>query len=799
MPAHISTDTQTRSDWPKRHDRKTPDRSANLLDACLRISESLEAETVLQKVIDNACWLTNARYGVLLAFSATGEVENILTSGGTAGAFHGVQTPPQGKGLLGHLNEVNGPLRVADIASHPKSVGLPEGHPPMRAFLGMAIRRDEVHIANIYLADTESGEEFTSDDEDIIVRFAAHAGAAISNAREFEAVRRRKTDLQALVNIAPIGVIVFDAKTGRLLVANRECQRMVDDLQLPGGSFERLPEVASFRRADGREISFAELPTSRVMQSGEIVRAEEIVVCLPSGRSFTTLVNAAPIYSDNGDITSIVVAMQDMTPYLDDEKLRSDLLGMVSQELRTPLSAIKGSLIALTDIVGSMHASESLQLLKIIDHQAELMRAQINSLIDLSRINSGTLQLSLENTEVSQLVAEAVNEFRRNHAGQTIDTHIPSGLPRILADRQRVDQVLRDLFTHSFRYSTEAATITVRAELLDAQVAISVSTVGDCDHSTQPPELFERLRAVRLGEGEESGEGGGLALAIAEGIVGAHGGNFHVRRSEDQHGVTFRLTIPMANPGTMHATGESAKETEPERPTASEKPRILVVAEDPHILSTMRRTLSRADFAPLAVFDLEDLGRLVAEQKPEIAVIDLSRSADKGFDLVEWLVSSHEVSVIGILDPGDEASAILAYEKGADGYIVKPFSPMELVARIRASLRMRVSAGPTAIKDEGYALGTVNIDYTSHRVTVAGQPVQLTATEYKLLHELSNGAGRVMTQDELLHRVWGPEYAGESQLLRAYVKTLRQKLGDNARKPSYIFTEHGIGYRMAKP
>ena len=91
------------------------------------------------------------------------------------------------------------------------------------------------------------------------------------------------------------------------------------------------------------------------------------------------------------------------------------------------------------------------------------------------------------------------------------------------------------------------------------------------------------------------------------------------------------------------------------------------------------------------------------------------------------------------------------------------------------------------------------MDYTSHRVTVAGQPVQLTATEYKLLHELSSGAGRVMTQDELLHRVWGPEYAGESQLLRAYVKTLRQKLGDNARNPSYIFTEHGIGYRMAKP
>ena len=108
----------------------------------------------------------------------------------------------------------------------------------------------------------------------------------------------------------------------------------------------------------------------------------------------------------------------------------------------------------------------------------------------------------------------------------------------------------------------------------------------------------------------------------------------------------------------------------------------------------MRRTLSRADFAPLAVFDLEDLELLVAEQKPEVAVIDLSRSRADEFELVDWLVTSHRISVIGILDPGDEASAILAYEKGADGYIVKPFSPTELVARIRASLRRIVSFHP---------------------------------------------------------------------------------------------------------
>ena len=792
MLAHTSTET----DWSKRDDQGSPERFANLAESCLRVSESLETETVLQRVIDNARWLTGARYGVLLTYGASGELENTITSGSTAEEFHGVETPPQGKGLLGYLNEVQGPLRVADIASHPRSIGLPEGHPPMQTFLGMPIRRDGQHIGNIYLTETERGEEFTPDDEDIIVKFAAHAGTAISNARKFEAERRTKTDLRALVDISPIGVVVFDAKTGAVISANKECQRICDDLHLPEGSWERMPDVMSFRRADGREMSFNELPSTRVMQSGETVRAEEIVICLPNGRSVTTLVNAAPIYSERGEIVSVVVTVQDMTPRQDEERMRADFLGMVSQEMRTPLSAIKGTIAALTDAVSSMRSVEPLQLVQIIDHQADLMRGQINNLIDLTHIDAGTLQLSLDTADVETLITGAIKDFGRNHPGQTIEAQIPSGLPSIVADRQRVDQVLRDLLAHSFRYSAGDAAIAVSAELQDRQVAISVSTVGNPDHDTQPPQLFQRLRAARSAEEKDIAAVDGLALAIAKGIVDAHGGWFRTVRSPDERGVTFTLTIPTA--GGEDATSIPNKKVEPGHLTASEKPRILVVAEDPHILGTIRRTLSRADFAPLAVFDLGDLDRLVAEQKPEVALVDLSKSGQKGFELLEWLVTSQRISVVGILDPGDEASAVLLFDKGADGYIVKPFSPTVLVARVKASIRRKALSYP-AKRNDGYAVGDVSIDHEFHRVTVGGHAVQLTATEYKLLHELSNSAGRVMTQDELLHRVWGPEYTGESQLLRAYVKTLRQKLGDNARKPSYIFTEHGIGYRMAKP
>ena len=131
-------------------------------------------------------------------------------------------------------------------------------------------------------------------------------------------------------------------------------------------------------------------------------------------------------------------------------------------------------------------------------------------------------------------------------------------------------------------------------------------------------------------------------------------------------------------------------------------------------------------------------------------------------------------------------------------YVVKPFSPTELAARIRAALRRRAAPHP-AEPSEPYSLGDLTIDYTGHRVAVAGRPVRLTPTEYELLFELSVHAGRVLTHDQLLQRVWGPERTGEPWLVREVAKRLRRKLGDDAGddagNPAYIPTEPRVGYR----
>ena len=135
---------------------------------------------------------------------------------------------------------------------------------------------------------------------------------------------------------------------------------------------------------------------TRVYLFGETVRAEEVVVQMPDGRSIPVLINGAPIYSEQGEITAAMFAFQDMTSLADMERVRAEFLGLVSEELRRPLTTIKGSVSALSDLDSVSGQTEPQQLLRIIDQQADLMRGQVNSLVELTQISTGTLLISQE-------------------------------------------------------------------------------------------------------------------------------------------------------------------------------------------------------------------------------------------------------------------------------------------------------------------------------------------------------------------------------------------------------------------
>ena len=165
-----------------------------------------------------------------------------------------------------------------------------------------------------------------------------------------------------------------------------------------------------------------------------------------------------------------------------------------------------------------------------------------------------------------------------------------------------------------------------------------------------------------------------------------------------------------------------------------------------------------------------------------------------GIELMQTVPELADLPVIFISGYGRDETIARALEAGAEDYVVKPFSPTELTARIRAALRRRANPVP-------FVLGELAIDYDRRRVSVAGRPVTLTPTEYELLRVLAQGAGRVLTHEALLRQVWAGRGHGKAnpKIVRAYVKRLRHRLGDDAARPAWIVNERGVGYRMARP
>ena len=245
----------------------------------------------------------------------------------------------------------------------------------------------------------------------MLALFAVQAASAIANARTHRAEQRARADLEALIETSPVGVVLFDAKNGLPVSFNREARRIVETLRTPGNPPEQLIEVLSCRRVDGREVSLSEFPMAQQFSAGETVGAEEIVLSVPDGRSVRTLVNSNPIHAADGPVESVVVTMQDLAPLDEIERMRTEFLGLVSHELRTPLAAIMGSTGTLLDASQTLDPAEQREFLRVIDEQARHMRALIGDLLNAGHIETGTLSVAPEPSEMAELVEQTKSTF----------------------------------------------------------------------------------------------------------------------------------------------------------------------------------------------------------------------------------------------------------------------------------------------------------------------------------------------------------------------------------------------------
>lgn len=222
--------------------------------------------------------------------------------------------------------------------------------------------------------------------------------------------------------------------------------------------------------------------------------------------------------------------------------------------------------------------------------------------------------------------------------------------------------------------------------------------------------------------------------------------------------------------------------------------KILVIDDEPEIVKLVRAYLERAGFSVVVAYEGQQALAIFHHEKPNLVVLDLNLPGMDGLDVCRALRRDSEVPIIMLTARLDETDRLIGLELGADDYVVKPFSPREIVARVRAVLRR---AEGTPVRAQVLSAGGVVIDLTRRMATVEGQSLDLTTMEFDLLVLLVEHPGQVFSRLQLLDQVQGIAYEGYERTIDVHVKNLRKKLGDDPLNPRYIETLRGVGYRFS--
>ncbi len=225
---------------------------------------------------------------------------------------------------------------------------------------------------------------------------------------------------------------------------------------------------------------------------------------------------------------------------------------------------------------------------------------------------------------------------------------------------------------------------------------------------------------------------------------------------------------------------------------------ILAVDDEPHVLRLIKANLESSNYRVLTATDGEEAVRSVENELPDLVILDIMLPKMDGYAVCGRIREFSSVPIIMLTARSAQVDLVHGFEVGADDYLTKPFDVTELLMRVQAVLR-RSKWPEEVITRHGFKAGPIEIDFAQHRVTVDGQAVKLTPTEYRLLVYLTSNPNRVIIHRELLRAVWGPEYGDETEYLRVYMRYLRQKLEPDPSTPRYLLTQPGAGYMFYQP
>lgn len=228
------------------------------------------------------------------------------------------------------------------------------------------------------------------------------------------------------------------------------------------------------------------------------------------------------------------------------------------------------------------------------------------------------------------------------------------------------------------------------------------------------------------------------------------------------------------------------------------RPNILIVDDDVATLKLLRANLKTEDYKTITAMDGAEALNVIDKNMPDLVILDLMMPRVDGFEVLQRVREWSQLPIIVLSARGDETDKIKCLDMGADDYISKPFGIGELLARTRTVLRRVEAIGTATTAKSSLSSGELEVNFNQRRVTVSGNEIKLTPTEFRLLEELMVNADKVLTHSHLLNRVWGPEYQREKEYLHTFIRRLRAKIEPEPTNPTYILTVPAVGYKFKK-
>jgi PAS domain S-box-containing protein len=632
-----------------------------------------------------------------------------------------------------------------------------------------------------------SGSQLTFEGEDVIEVTLTSLARQKSYQRS---LRRENARLNSLLEAITAGIFLVDHE-GNISETNLALQNL---LQFKEGTLTGK----SYRELFGQLISSAIEPEvvqqslSRAVTS--VNERPTLEIAITPGSPTYLEITLFPVWMSDGQSSGWGGLVQDITELRDRVSWKLELLSILAHDIRAPLASLKGHATALLGNYQQWGDDMVLDFLAAIDRSTDQLVHQVDRSLALTRVEAGRLGLKPESVDVEEVIHDALDRIRAKFEQINIQMELPDDSSKLRVDPGRIEEVLINLIDNAMRYTPQDQTITIAAEPNGGMMRISITDLGPGIPKEVQETIFEKYTQA---EGEKGGSG--LGLFISRKIIESHGGKIWLESPPkgQETGTRFTFTVPFM-PDQVQAeakqtTGRTEIQTKKEQfQIDAGELNVLIVEDEPDFQSLIQTILHEAGYQTEVTDNGTEALDLLQMAPYDVVLLDWNLPGIQGIEVCRNARRWSNIPILMVTSHTSMQELITALDSGADDYITKPFKSDELLARMRAVLRRKESF-VEADKDQ-ISSGGILINFDSQEVWSHGKHVELTPTEFNLLAYLTRNEGQVLTYDQLLDHLYGPDEAHKRHDLFVHISRLRKKLEPEPNEPRYILTRWGVGY-----